>query len=204
MIGALRLLTGVCLLAVTAAAVLVADPGLPAQVSQALHGDSTGPAAATPLRPLDTPTSASSPASSPTPPPTLAPTPSSTTTPPPTPTSAAPQAQSLSFADSTWTVVTLTVDGQLDAQAESTYPQAATYYRGWAGRWAQTLTWFRAEQADGLAFAGTACSSPLGWFAEAIRDHAGDTQANPGDKSWNDEWIANYQRLTGIWNQLCA
>jgi hypothetical protein len=125
-----------------------------------------------------------------------------TATPPPTaaPTPAAAVAV-WSAADCSWAEDTLTHDAQLDTAAEQTVPDAATYYATWAANWTQSEQYV-VQECSGIALAGNALTDPPSWFATAIQSHIADTQAHPSDQSWNDEWIAAYQRLEGLWAEL--
>jgi hypothetical protein len=106
-----------------------------------------------------------------------------------------------SSADCAWVASTLAHDAQLDTAAEQTVPSAAAYYAQWAARWLE------AARIGALACAGDSLSAaqradPAQWFASAILTHQADTVARPGDKGWNDQWIAIYQRLETLWAEL--
>ena len=102
-------------------------------------------------------------------------------------------------------VADMSWDAQLDAttatQQSSTNPAQSAYYATWSAHW-QTVA---EDLAAGpcaiqpVPLSGTQCSDPEQWFQTAIDGHVADEQANPQNKSWDDQWIAIYQTAIALW-----
>lgn len=119
------------------------------------------------------------------------------------------QAGSWSSADCTWAIGVLKQDAALDlAEAYriqsgqdtryGTGPAGVAYYRQWSGRWTTAHNEVAALCTSGTPISEVDRTDALSWFNEAIANHEADTSRFPGNADWNSQWIANYQRLSGL------
>lgn len=125
-------------------------------------------------------------------------TPAPTAAPTPVPAAAATVWSTM---DCSWASGILTQDISLDEQAETGYDDGAyaAYYAVTAAKWQRALGLAQGACArDGMAAA--AAQASLADFASAIRAHQLDAQVRPQDRSWDATWIANYQRLTTLFD----
>jgi hypothetical protein len=126
-----------------------------------------------------------------------------------TPTPAPTRAPSLGWTlpwsgnDRDWALTTLTLDEQLDTQAETTYPQYQQYYAGWAMHWARAIALIQGlEYPQAEAPSASTLNPIVSWFNLAISLHQSDEQTYPQNSAWDNTWIANYQRLDALWAKL--
>lgn len=129
---------------------------------------------------------------------------------------ASPRATAPPAAECNWAMRTLAYDAQLDDQeaaavangADTSYgtdPGVVTYYQDYAAEWRTVGTAVRESCAAApapTALTAAQRSSALNWFTKAAEAHLTDTAAHPESASWDQQWEANYARLTALVNRL--
>jgi hypothetical protein len=125
-----------------------------------------------------------------------------------------PRATAPPAAECDWAIRTLAYDAQLDDQeaaavangVDTTYgtdPAVVTYYQDYAAEWRTVGTAVRDSCATTPApLTAAQRSGALSWFTKAADAHLTDTAAHPESASWDQQWEANYARLTALVDRL--
>ena len=141
--------------------------------------------------------------------PTAAPTP--IFTPPPAATPTPRPVIAWSGDDCPWAMQILTEDAAWDRATaaaiadgtETRYPQSdIPVYQAYASAWASIAGYVGGVCNRGQYPTAAQDANALSWFAEASAGHSADAAQNPANAPWDDQWISNYARLTGLFSDL--
>jgi hypothetical protein len=92
----------------------------------------------------------------------------------------------------------------LESNQDPRFPSSDwVVYQAYAQRWAHVVA-----QIRGTCDWPSAPPEPQDtrtteqWFSEAITNHTQDAQTSPGNAVWDRHWVADYQKLLGMFQEL--
>jgi hypothetical protein len=125
-----------------------------------------------------------------------------------------PQGAARPAAECDWAIRTLAYDAQLDDQEAAAVASGAdtrfgtgaavtTYYQDYAAEWRSVGTAVRESCATmPTPLTDAQRTGALSWFTKAADAHMTDSAAHPESASWDEQWEANYARLTALVERL--
>jgi hypothetical protein len=100
-----------------------------------------------------------------------------------------------------WAAFTLRADARLDIAGENRAgPEWHDYYELWAGRWRTIADWI----GPCSPLPASECASARGWIDFAISTHKVTGSAVVHDPAMDQQWLANYDRVLKLLQEVCS